>query len=309
MEFNHIPVMAKEAIEALNIRPDGVYVDGTLGGAGHSSLICEKLKDGHLIGIDRDKNALQAAGERLKSFPNKITLINDNFNQITSILGVLDMDHIDGALLDLGVSSYQLDEPSRGFSYRFDAPLDMRMDEDANLSAADVVNTYSEQELTRIIFEYGEDKNARKIARRIIENRPIDTTLKLVDVIKSAFSPKERYEGKHPAKRTFQAIRIEVNNELSVLDKAVEDFANALNPSGRLAIITFHSLEDRIVKNTFQKLSAGCTCPKDFPVCVCGNVSKFKVVTKKPILPGEQELDQNPRAASAKLRVLEKLPL
>lgn len=306
MEFNHIPVMAIEAIEALNIKADGIYVDGTLGGGGHSSLICEKLKDGHLIGIDRDKNALAAAAERLKPYPNKKTLVNNNFNQITSILGVLDIKYIDGALLDLGVSSHQLDEPSRGFSYRFDAPLDMRMDAEADFSAMDVVNQYSERELAKVLFEYGEEKNARKIAKKIVENRPIHTTFELVDVIKSAFSPKERFEGKHPAKRTFQAIRIEVNHELSGLAQAIENFANALNPNGRLAIITFHSLEDRIVKNTFQTLSTGCTCPKDFPICVCGNEAKFKVYTKKPILPSAKELEQNPRAASAKLRVLER---
>jgi len=234
-------------------------------------------------------------------------LINNNFNHITSILGMLDINSIDGALLDLGVSSYQLDEPSRGFSYRFDAPLDMRMDKDALLSADDIINTYTQQELTRMIFEYGEDKNARKIAKRIVDNRPIHTTLGLVDVIKSAFSPKERFEGKHPAKRTFQAIRIEVNNELSVLDKAIEDFAKALSLKGRLAIITFHSLEDRIVKNTFLKLSLGCTCPKDFPICVCNKKPSIKLISKKAIIPSEKELFENSRSHSAKLRVAEKI--
>ena len=306
MEFNHVSVLADEIIEYLNINPDGIYFDGTLGGGGHSSLICSHLKGGRLIATDRDSNAIKAAGERLKPFGDAVTIVKDNFSNAASVLDDLGIDGIDGAMLDLGVSSHQLDEPERGFSYRFDAPLDMRMDSDAQLSAYQVVNEYSEQELAKIIFDYGEDKNARKIARKIVENRPIKTTLELVDVIKSAFSAKERQE-KHPAKRTFQAIRIEVNNELDMLGGAIERLAEKLNKGGRLCIITFHSLEDRIVKNTFNDLSKGCTCPKDFPVCVCGNKERFKVVTRKPVLPSAKELEVNPRSASAKLRVLERI--
>jgi len=306
MEFNHVSVLADEIIEYLNIKQDGIYFDGTLGGGGHSSLICSHLKGGRLIATDRDSNAIKAAGERLKPFGDAVTIVKDNFSNAASVLDSLGIVGVDGAMLDLGVSSHQLDEPERGFSYRFDAPLDMRMDSEAELSAYQVVNEYSEQQLAKVIFEYGEDKNARKIARRIVENRPIKTTLELVDVIKSAFSAKERQE-KHPAKRTFQAIRIEVNNELDMLGGAIERLAEKLNKGGRLCIITFHSLEDRIVKNTFNELSKGCTCPKDFPVCVCGNKERFKVVTRKPVLPSAKELEENPRSASAKLRVLERI--
>jgi len=306
MEFNHVSVLADEIIEYLNIKQDGIYFDGTLGGGGHSSLICSHLKGGRLIATDRDSNAIKAAGERLKPFGDAVTIVKDNFSNAASVLDSLGIVGVDGAMLDLGVSSHQLDEPERGFSYRFDAPLDMRMDSEAELSAYQVVNEYSEQQLAKVIFEYGEDKNARKIARRIVENRPIKTTLELVDVIKSAFSAKERQE-KHPAKRTFQAIRIEVNNELDMLGGAIERLAEKLNKGGRLCIITFHSLEDRIVKNTFNELSKGCTCPKDFPVCVCGNKERFKVVTRKPVLPSAKELEENPRSASAKLLVLERI--
>lgn len=306
MEFNHVSVLADEIIEYLNINPDGIYFDGTLGGGGHSSLICGHLKGGRLIATDRDSNAIRAAGERLNPFGDMVTIVKDNFSNAAFVLDNLGIDGIDGAMLDLGVSSHQLDEPERGFSYRFDAPLDMRMDSDAQLSAYQVVNEYSEQQLAKVIFDYGEDKNARKIARKLVENRPIKTTLELVDVIKSAFSAKERQE-KHPAKRTFQAIRIEVNNELDMLGGAIERLAEKLNKGGRLCIITFHSLEDRIVKNTFNELSKGCTCPKDFPVCVCGNKERFKVVTRKPVLPSARELEENPRSASAKLRVLERI--
>ncbi len=306
MEFNHVSVLADEVIEYLNINPDGVYFDGTLGGGGHSSLVCSCLKSGKLIATDRDINAIRAAGQRLKPFGDMVTIVKDNFSNGAYVLDSLNIDGVDGAMLDLGVSSHQLDEPERGFSYRFDAPLDMRMDSDAPLSAYQVVNEYTEVQLAKVIFDYGEDKNARRIAKKIVENRPIKTTLELVDVIKSAFSAKERQE-KHPAKRTFQAIRIEVNNELDMLSGAIENLAEKLNKGGRLCIITFHSLEDRIVKNTFNQLSRGCTCPKDFPVCVCGNKERFKVITKKPILPSAKELKANPRSASAKLRVLERI--
>ncbi len=306
MEFNHVSVLADEVIEYLNINPDGIYFDGTLGGGGHSSLVCSRLKRGRLIATDRDSNAIKAAGERLKPFGSMVTIVKDNFSNGAFVIENLGIDGVDGAMLDLGVSSHQLDEPERGFSYRFDAPLDMRMDGDAELSAYQVVNEYSEQQLAKVIFDYGEDRNARKIARRIVENRPVKTTLELVDIIKTAFTAKERQE-KHPAKRTFQAIRIEVNNELDMLGGAIEGLAEKLNKGGRLCIITFHSLEDRIVKNTFNELAKGCTCPKDFPVCVCGKENRFKVITKKPVLPSARELAVNPRSASAKLRVLERI--
>ena len=306
VSFHHVPVMLNPCLEALAIKPGGIYVDGTMGGAGHSSEIVKRLSGGRLIGFDRDPAAIAASQKKLADFGDTVTYVNRNHAEVKDALASLGVPAIDGALLDLGVSSHQLDEPERGFSYRFDAPLDMRMDSEAELSAYQVVNEYSEQQLAKVIFEYGEDKNARKIARRIVENRPIKTTLELVDVIKSAFSAKERQE-KHPAKRTFQAIRIEVNNELDMLGGAIERLAEKLNKGGRLCIITFHSLEDRIVKNTFNELSKGCTCPKDFPVCVCGNKERFKVVTRKPVLPSAKELEENPRSASAKLRVLERI--
>lgn len=305
-EFSHIPVMLDECIEGLDIKQGGTYVDGTLGGCGHSRHIVSKGVK--LIGIDRDITAINVAKERLKDFD--VTLVNDNYDNISQILSNLGVEHIDGALLDLGVSSYQLDTPERGFSYRFDAPLDMRMDTAMPLTAEKVVNTYEARALEKVLFEYGEERYSRAIVRKIIEARetkPIKTTFELVDIIKSAMPPKALREGKHPAKRTFQALRIEVNEELIHLGKTVEDFCEALNPGGRLAIITFHSLEDRIVKTAFNRLATGCTCPKDFPVCVCGNKPKAKVITKKPILPTEEELKNNPRSASAKLRILEKL--
>jgi len=306
LDFSHIPVLLSECINALNIKKGGLYVDGTLGGAGHSTHIVKK--GGSLIGIDRDVIAIKAAGEKLSGYDT--TLVNDNYNNITNILKTLQIDGIDGALLDLGVSSYQLDTPERGFSYRFDAPLDMRMDTNSKLTAKDIINNYSQGEIERILFEYGEESYTKAIVRKIIERREIkqiETTFELVDIIKSSMPPKVRWEGKHPAKRTFQAIRIAVNDELSTLGSTMNDFCTALKSGGRLAVITFHSLEDRIVKNAFVRLANGCTCPRDFPICVCGNKPKAKILTKKPILPTQEEQKNNSRAASAKLRVLEKL--
>ncbi len=311
MEFNHISVLPNESVRMLGIRPGGVYADGTLGGGGHASLICEKLgESGTLIGIDRDPEALEAASERLRKYKCGIIVRHDNFFNIKVILDDLGIEKIDGAVLDLGVSSHQLDEAERGFSYNLDAPLDMRMDREDRLTAADVVNTYSEEELKKILREYGEEKNAAKIARSIArarEKKPIETTTELSDIIKYSFPPQKRYGDKHPAKRSFQAIRIEVNGELKGLDKALEDFVEALRPGGVLAVITFHSLEDRIVKNTFNKLKTGCTCPKDFPVCVCGNKPKIELINRKPITAAEDELKENNRAHSAKLRAARKL--
>jgi 16S rRNA (cytosine1402-N4)-methyltransferase len=304
MEFRHISVLLNETVELLNIKKDGIYVDGTLGGGGHTGEICKKLETGLVIGIDQDKNALKAAQERLAQY--NVHYVWNNFANIKAVLNEEKIDKIDGALLDLGVSSHQLDEPSRGFSYRYDAPLDMRMNQEGLLSAKIVVNEYDYEDLVRILFEYGEERNARQIAKRIIQNRPIETTFQLVDVIKSAFSAKQLAE-KHPAKRTFQAIRIEVNGELAILKNAIKDFADSLNLGGRIAIITFHSLEDRIVKNTFLELAQGCTCPKEFPICICNNQQKYRVVTRKPVISGEEELGNNSRSASAKLRVLEKI--
>jgi len=304
--FSHIPVMLSECINGLKIKKDGLYVDGTLGGAGHSSSIVQN--GGQLIGIDRDEAAIKAASERLSDF--NVTLIHDNYNNILNILKELHTSCIDGALLDLGVSSYQLDTPERGFSYRFEAPLDMRMNKNDSLTAKKIINEYSQQELERILFDYGEESYAKSIVRKIIEKRSekqIETTFELVDIIKSSMPPKVRWEGKHPAKKTFQAIRIAVNDELSGLFKTVEDFCSVLGSGGRLVIITFHSLEDRIVKNAFVKLANGCVCPKDFPICVCGNTPKAKIITKKPILASEDELKINPRSSSAKVRILEKL--
>lgn len=311
MEFKHISVLLEESIKLLEIKSDGIYADGTLGGGGHSSLICSALsKNGRLIGIDRDRNALAAAGERLSAFDCKKDLCHDNFFNIKNILDKVGVQSIDGAILDLGVSSPQLDVAERGFSYNMCARLDMRMDQSAELDAYTVVNTYDESRLADIIFSYGEEKFARKIARAICERRattPIETTTELSDIIKSAFPRSARYADKHPAKRTFQAIRIEVNSELDGLSEAVTDFAMSLKPGGRLAVITFHSLEDRIVKNAFSELAKGCTCPKEFPVCVCNNSPKVKLVNKKPIIANQNELNENNRAHSAKLRVIEKL--
>ncbi|MPL99320.1 Ribosomal RNA small subunit methyltransferase H [bioreactor metagenome] len=310
MEFKHISVLLNECIEGLNIKENGIYVDGTLGGGGHSLEILKKLsKEGTLIGIDQDKDALKAAGERLQNFEN-VKFVHSNFYNIDSILNSLDIEKIDGMLMDLGVSSYQLDEGDRGFSYMQEAPLDMRMNRENSLSAYEVVNEYEETEIYRIIRDYGEEKFAKRIARFIVENRqnkPIETTVELVEIIKAAIPAKARREGPHPAKRTFQAIRIEVNSELSILNKAIEDGVNRLNKGGRMAIITFHSLEDRIVKLKFKELATSCTCPKDFPICVCGGVAKVKLISRKAIDPSKEEVEENPRSRSAKLRIIEKI--
>ena len=312
MNFEHISVLLNECIEGLNIVPDGIYVDCTLGGGGHSSHIVEKLNQGGtLIGIDQDANAIKAASERLKDYTN-VKYVRDNFSNIKNIVEDLGLgqESINGFLLDLGVSSHQLDEADRGFSYNHNAPLDMRMDQRQSLSAYVVVNEYSADELTRIIKEYGEERWAKRIAEFIVnerKNKPIETTFDLVSVIKKAVPKGARADGPHPAKRTFQAIRIEVNNELGILESTVNDMIDLLKPKGRICIITFHSLEDRIVKNVFRNLENPCTCPRDFPVCVCGKKPKAKVITRKPILPGQEELEYNHRAHSAKLRIVEKL--
>lgn len=310
MEFNHISVLLNECLEGLNIKENGIYVDGTLGGAGHSSEILKRLSnEGRLIGIDQDTDALKAAKERLKNYSN-VTFVHSNFSSIENVLNNLNIDGVDGILMDLGVSSYQLDEGERGFSYMKDAPLDMRMNRDKDFSAYNVINEYSEEDLYRIIRDYGEEKFARRIASFIVENRQeknIETTLELVEIIKSAIPAKARREGPHPAKRTFQAIRIEVNSELSILNKTIEDGVGKLNKGGRMAIITFHSLEDRIVKNKFRDLAVSCRCPKEFPVCVCDEKAKVKVISRKAIEPTKEEVDINPRSRSAKLRVIEKL--
>lgn len=310
MEFKHVSVLLNECIEGLNIKENGIYVDGTLGGGGHSSEILKNLSgDGLLIGIDQDKDALKAAGLRLQNF-NNVKFVHSNFYNIDSILNNLQIEKIDGMLMDLGVSSYQLDTGDRGFSYMQDAPLDMRMNRENPLSAYEVINNYEEEEIYRIIRDYGEEKFAKRIARFIVENRekkPIETTLELVEIIKSAIPAKARREGPHPAKRTFQAIRIEVNSELSILNKAIEDGINRLNKGGRMAIITFHSLEDRIVKLKFKELATACTCPKEFPICVCGGKAKVKIITRKAIEPSKEEVEENPRSRSAKLRIVEKI--
>lgn len=309
MEFHHISVLLNECIDSLNIKPDGIYVDGTLGGAGHSYEICKRLTTGRLIGIDQDMNAINAATKRLEEFKDKVTLVHSNFSNVKEVFKNLGIEKADGFLLDIGVSSHQLDEAERGFSYMQDAPLDMRMDTSRSLSAYEVVNEYSEKELNDIIFEYGEERWAKRIAEFIVAERklkPIETTFELVDIIKKAVPKGARKDGPHPAKRTFQAIRIEVNGELDVLKTAINDMVDLLNPGGRLSIITFHSLEDRIVKNEFRKQADPCTCPREFPVCMCNKVSKGKVITRKPILPSEEELLENHRARSAKLRVFER---
>ncbi|HCW54872.1 MAG TPA: 16S rRNA (cytosine(1402)-N(4))-methyltransferase [Clostridium sp.] len=310
MEFKHVSVLLNECIDALNIKEDGIYVDCTLGGAGHSSHILKHLsKDGMLIGIDQDRDALKAAKERLKDYDN-VRYVHSNFYNIDNILTELDVDKVDGILMDLGVSSYQLDEASRGFSYMQDAQLDMRMNRDNDFSAYDVINNYSEDDLYRIIRDYGEEKFAKRIANFIVNKRsikPIETTFELVDIIKAAIPAKARREGPHPAKRTFQAIRIEVNSELKILNKTIEDGINRLNKGGRMAIITFHSLEDRIVKLKFRELENPCTCPKEFPVCVCGKKPLVKVLSKKGIAPTKKEIEENPRSRSAKVRVVERI--
>lgn len=310
MEFKHVSVLLNECIEALNIKENGVYVDCTLGGAGHSSEILKKLSDeGRLIGIDQDTDALKAAKEKLKAFEN-VTYVHNNFTNIEEILNDLNIDGVDGVLMDLGVSSYQLDTGERGFSYMQDAPLDMRMNRESDLSAYDIVNSYEETDIYKIIRDYGEEKFASRIAKFIVDRRklkPINTTLELVDIIKAAIPAKARREGPHPAKRTFQAIRIAVNKELEILNKAVEGAVNKLNKDGRIAVITFHSLEDRIIKNKFKELEEPCTCPKEFPVCVCGKLPRVKIITKKPIDPSAEELEVNPRSRSAKLRIAQKI--
>lgn len=308
-EFHHVSVLLDECIEGLNIKPDGIYVDGTLGGAGHSYHIAEKLTTGRLIGIDRDPVALKAAGERLSPFADRVTLVHSNFCRMGQVLLELGISGVDGILLDLGVSSPQLDDGSRGFSYMTDAPLDMRMDNGDALSADTVVNTWSYEELKRILYDYGEERYAPAIAAAIVRKReisPIRTTLELVDVIRSAMPPAALREKQHPAKRTFQAIRIAVNDELNSVSKAMDAAIPCLNPGGRLAVITFHSLEDRIVKNAMAAAAKGCICPPEFPVCVCGRKPQVTVLTRKPIVSGEEELERNPRARSAKLRICEK---
>ena len=309
-EFHHVSVLLEECIRGLNIRPDGIYVDGTLGGAGHSREIASRLTTGHLIGIDRDETALAAAGERLAPFQDRVTLVHSNFCEMDSVIRSLGYGGVDGVLLDLGVSSPQLDESSRGFSYMADAPLDMRMDRGDTLTAFQVVNEWSYDELKRILFDYGEERYAPLIAGAICrrrEQKPIATTLELVDIIRGSVPPAALREKQHPAKRSFQAIRIAVNDELGAVSKAMEAAIPMLNPGGRLAVITFHSLEDRIVKSSMAEAARGCTCPPSFPVCVCGKKPKVKLLSRKPILPGAEELEENPRARSAKLRVCEKL--
>ena len=309
-EFYHVSVLLDECLDGLNIRPDGIYVDGTLGGAGHSSQIAKRLTTGRLIGIDRDQVALKAAGERLAPYSDRVTLVHANFCEIARVLQDLGISGVDGILLDLGVSSPQLDDGQRGFSYMSDAPLDMRMNREDALSAYEVVNTWSFEELRRILFDYGEERYAPRIAEAICrrrEEKPIETTLELVDVIRGAMPAAALREKQHPAKRSFQAIRIAVNDELGSVEKVMADAIPCLNPGGRLAVITFHSLEDRIVKNAMGDAAKGCTCPSNFPVCVCGKKPKVKLVNRKPITSTQEELNANPRARSAKLRVCEKI--
>ena len=309
-DFHHVSVLLDECLEGLDIKPDGIYVDGTLGGAGHSSQIAARLTTGRLIGIDRDPVALKAAGERLTPYADRVTLVHSNFCEIAQVLKDLDIDGVDGILLDLGVSSPQLDDGSRGFSYMADAPLDMRMNSEDSLSAYEVVNNWSFEELKRILYDYGEERYAPRIASAICsrrEQKPIETTLELVDIIRGAMPAAALREKQHPAKRSFQAIRIAVNDELGSVEKVMRDAVPCLNPGGRLAVITFHSLEDRIVKNAMADAAKGCTCPPSFPVCVCGKKPQVKLVTRKPIVSGNEELERNPRARSAKLRVCEKV--
>ena len=311
MEFSHVSVLLDEVIEGLNIKPDGIYVDGTLGGAGHSSEVAKRLTEGgRLIGIDRDESAIAAASKRLEPYKDRVTIVRDNYLNTLDILEELGIDRIDGMLLDLGVSSYQFDEGERGFSYREDAPLDMRMDQRDELTAFTVVNEYTENELFRLIRDYGEDQFAKNIAKHIVRNRavkPIETTLELAEIIKAAIPAKLREKG-HPAKKTFQAIRIEVNSELDILKNSINGLIDVLKPGGRLCIISFHSLEDKIVKNAFRTAENPCICPKEFPVCVCGRKSKGRVVTRKAITASEGELENNNRAHSAKLRIFERIP-
>lgn len=310
MSFSHKSVLLEETIEGLDIKPDGIYVDGTLGGGGHSYEIAKKLSEkGHLYGIDQDEAAIEAAGERLKEYKDRVTIIRDNYENAVSDLKQSGMTGVDGIILDLGVSSYQLDTVERGFSYKYDTALDMRMDLRQPLSAKEIVNDYSQADLARIIRDYGEDKFANNIAKHIVaarQKKPIETTYELNDIIKAAIPAKMRAEGGHPSKRTFQAIRIECNRELDVLKNSLEEMIRFLNPGGRICIITFHSLEDRIVKSMFKKQENPCTCPPGFPVCTCGKTSLGKVITRKPILPSDEELEVNSRSKSAKLRIFER---
>ncbi|HIV33673.1 MAG TPA: 16S rRNA (cytosine(1402)-N(4))-methyltransferase RsmH [Candidatus Blautia intestinigallinarum] len=311
MEFKHKSVLLDETIEGLDIKPDGIYVDGTLGGAGHAVEVCKKLTaKGRFIGIDQDQDAIIAASERLSEFGEKVTVIRSNYCYAVKKLREMGIEQVDGILLDLGVSSYQLDNPDRGFTYRVDAPLDMRMDQRSTRTASDIVNGYEERELYRIIRDYGEDKFAKNIAKHIVRARaekPIETTGELTAIIRQAIPMKMQVSGGHPAKRTFQAIRIELNHELEVLRDSLDEMVDILSDRGRICIITFHSLEDRIVKNAFRKNEDPCICPKNFPVCVCGRKSKGKVITRKPILPSAQEMEENPRAKSAKLRIFQRI--
>jgi len=311
MDFHHVSVLLEECIQGLNIKPDGSYLDGTLGGAGHSEAICHHLGEkGVLIGIDQDRHAIGAAQKRLEKFENRIILYQDNFANVKNVLEKVEVLKVNGIVLDLGVSSYQLDEAERGFSYMQDGPLDMRMDPEGLRSAQNVINEYSEEDLARIIKEYGEERWAKRIARFIVEERkkkPFTTTMELVEVIKKAVPKGARRDGPHPAKRTFQAIRIEVNQELAILEQSIKDMVDVLDTGGRLCIITFHSLEDRIVKQTFRHLENPCVCPPDFPICICGKQPVAKIITRKPILPTNEEIGKNPRARSAKLRILEKI--
>ncbi|MBO7310420.1 MAG: 16S rRNA (cytosine(1402)-N(4))-methyltransferase RsmH [Clostridia bacterium] len=309
-EFSHRSVLLYECMDGLDIKPDGIYVDGTAGGGGHSSQIARRLTSGRLIAIDRDEAAIRAAGERLSEFGERATVVRSNFYELARVCEQMNIEGIDGLLLDLGVSSHQLDTPERGFSYMSDAPLDMRMDKRDGLTAFDIVNGYTEERLKKILYEYGEERFSASIAAAIVRERqkkPIERTLELSDIIKYAIPPRAREAGHHPAKRSFQAIRIEVNGELAVIEPTIRDAARLLRRGGRIAIITFHSLEDRIVKQAFASLAEGCTCPRSFPVCVCGNKPTLKVITKKPILPSSEELEENPRSRSAKLRVAQKL--
>ena len=310
MVFKHTSVLLEETVDGLNVKPDGIYVDGTLGGGGHAYEVCKRLSNkGRFIGIDQDEAAIEAAAERLRDFGERVTIVRSNYCDMKSRLQELGIDKVDGIVLDLGVSSYQLDTAERGFSYRVDAPLDMRMDRRQTMTAKDIVNDYSEMDLFRIIRDYGEDKFAKNIAKHIVMERekgPIETTGELIEIIKRAIPMKFQKTAGHPAKRTFQAIRIELNRELEVLRDNLDDMIELLNPGGRICIITFHSLEDRIVKGIYRKNEDPCTCPSHFPVCVCGNVSKGKVITRKPILPSEEELEMNSRSKSAKLRIFER---
>ena len=309
MEFKHKSVLLNETIDGLNIKPDGIYVDGTLGGGGHASEVARRLSNkGSIIGIDQDAAAIEAASARLKDFGEKVTIVRSNYCDMKSKLHELGIDKVDGIVLDLGVSSYQLDTAERGFSYREDAPLDMRMDTRQKMTARDIVNDYTEADLYRVIRDYGEDKFAKNIAKHIVQARavkPVETTAELSEIIRASIPMKFQKKSGHPAKRTFQAIRIELNRELDVLRDSLDDMIDLLNPGGRLCIITFHSLEDRIVKSAFRKNENPCTCPPDFPVCVCGKKSKGSIITKKPILPSEEELEYNSRSKSAKLRIFE----